>query len=255
MAATKTVTGFGWCVYSLGVMALGVACLAVGDFHPGQPVPQHVPYRTVLAYVAAAFMLVAGAAVAWRRTRAWGAAALGAYFALIVVVLMNGREWLAHYTGFLVYESLAIELAVAAGGLIVYAASAGIGAALASRLARLGRGAFGMCALVFGAAHFVCMDLTVPLVPAWLPPSPVFWACATGLGHIAAGVAILTGVQARLAAVLLTFMFASFTVLVHAPMLLADPRNHWVWNENAMNMALTGVAWVVADSLGRPRRQ
>ena len=48
------------------------------------------------------------------------------------------------------------------------------------------------------------MSLTVPLVPKWLPPSREFWAYATGIGHIAAGVAILTGVQARLAAVLLT---------------------------------------------------
>jgi uncharacterized membrane protein YphA (DoxX/SURF4 family) len=65
--------------------------------------------------------------------------------------------------------------------------------------------------------------------------------------------AILTGVQARLAAILLTVMFASFTPLVHIRMLLADPSNHWIWNENAVNLALTGAAWVVADSLARPR--
>jgi len=26
------------------------------------------------------------------------------------------------------------------------------------------------------------------------------------------------------------------------------------WSENALNLALIGVAWVVADSLARPRR-
>ena len=72
--------------------------------------------------------------------------------------------------------------------------------------------------------------------------------------HIAAGVAILTGVQARLAAILLTVMFASFSVLVHVPMVLATPSN-WVWNENAVNIALIGAAWVVADSLARSRRR
>jgi hypothetical protein len=36
-------------------------------------------------------------------------------------------------------------------------------------------------------------------------------------------------------------------------MLFADPANHYIWNENALNLALTGAAWVVADSL-RPRR-
>jgi hypothetical protein len=32
-------------------------------------------------------------------------------------------------------------------------------------------------------------------------------------------------------------------------MLLADPANIGVWTENAANLAFTGVAWVVADSL------
>ena len=91
---------FGWRVYGLGVMALGMVCLAWGDFDPGQPVPKDFPDRTALAYAAAAFMLVAGAAVEWRRTAAWGAAALTAYYALVVVILMNGRVVLAHYAEF-----------------------------------------------------------------------------------------------------------------------------------------------------------
>jgi uncharacterized membrane protein YphA (DoxX/SURF4 family) len=104
---------------------------------------------------------------------------------------------------------------------------------------------------LFGGAHFFYMNLTVPLVPKWLPPAQEFWAYATGVGHIAAGIAILTGVHARLAAILLTVMFASFTPLVHVPMLLADPSSQGNWSENALNLALTGVAWVVANSLAR----
>jgi uncharacterized membrane protein len=254
MTAAKTTTALGWRVYGLGVIALGMVCLAFGDFHPGQPVPKDFPARTALAYTVAAFMLLAGMAVEWRRTTAWAAAALAAYFSLIVVVLLNGRVLLAHITEYGPYESLAIELAIAAGGLIIYAATARIDAALASRLTRLAQVAFGVCALIFGGAHFVYMNLTAPLVPKWLPPSQEFWGYATGVAHIAAGVAILTNVQARLAAILLTIMFASFTPLVHLPMLLADPSNHWIWNENAVNLALIGAAWVIADSLGRPRR-
>jgi uncharacterized membrane protein YphA (DoxX/SURF4 family) len=98
------------------------------------------------------------------------------------------------------------------------------------------------------------MNLTAPLVPEWLPPGQDFWAYATGVAHVAAGIALLTGVQARLAAILLTTMFASFTPLVHLPMLVAHPSSHMNWSENALNLALVGAAWVVADSLSRPMR-
>jgi len=255
MTARKTTMAFGWRVYGVGVLALAVVCLALGDFLPGQPVPKGFPGRTVLAYIAGAFMLVAGAAVEWRRTAAWGAAALTAYYALIVVILMDGRVVLAHYAEFIAYSNVAEQLAIAAGGLIVYAATAGIDAALAARLTRLGQLALGVCALFFGGAHFFYMNLTAPLVPKWLPPTQLFWAYATGVAFIAAGVAILTDVQARLAAILLTAMLASFTLLVHGPMLVADPFNRNVWTENAVNLAIMGAAWVVADSLAPQRRR
>jgi uncharacterized membrane protein YphA (DoxX/SURF4 family) len=236
-------------------MALGLVSLAWGDFDPGQPVPKNFPDRTALAYAAAVFMFVAGAAIEWRRAAAWGAAALTAYYALVVVILMNGRLVLAHYAEFGSYSGAAEQLAIAAAGLIVYAASARIDAGRAARLTRLGQLAFGVCALLFGGAHFFYMNLTVPLVPTWLPPTQEFWAYATGVGQIAAGIAILTRVQARLAAILLTAMYVSFTLLVHAPMLLADPSSRMNWSENALNLALIGAAWVVADSLAAVRRR
>src|ERR1700724_4453066 len=50
MTAEKTTMAFGWRVYGLGVMALGMVCLAWGDFDLGQPVPKDFPDRTALAY-------------------------------------------------------------------------------------------------------------------------------------------------------------------------------------------------------------
>ena len=245
---------FGWRVYGLGIMALGMLCLAWRVFDPGQPVPKDFPYRTPLACAAAAFLFIAGAAVVWRRTTSRGAAALIAYYGIVVVILMYGRMLVVHHAEFLTYEALAIQVAIATGALMVYAASADIDAVLTARLTRLGQLVFALCAVVFGMAHFLYMDLTAPLVPEWLPPTQEFWACATGIAQIAAGLAILTGVRARLAAILLTAMYACSTLLVHGPMLLADPSNHYIWTENASNLTLIGVAWIVADSPTSPTR-
>jgi uncharacterized membrane protein YphA (DoxX/SURF4 family) len=93
-----------------------------------------------------------------------------------------------------------------------------------------------------------------------LPPSQEFWGYATGIFHIAGGLALVTGIQARLAAILLTIMYSSFTPLVHVPLVVADSSSHFNWSENALNLILTGIAWVVADSLSpkldlRPRAE
>jgi len=243
---------FGWRVYGLGVMSLGIASLIFGDFDPGQPVAEHFPARLALAYAAGAFMVLAAAAIEWRRTAPWGAAALTIYYTLFVVILMNGRLLLADYAIYVTYENIAMQLSIAAGALIVYAATAKLDAALAARLTRLGRLAFGVCALIFGGAHFAYLSYTAQMVPKWLPPTQVFWACATGVGFIAAGVAFLSGVQARLAAILLTAMLVSFGLLANGPILLADHANHFNWTESAVNLAVVGAAWVLADSLARP---
>jgi uncharacterized membrane protein len=242
---------FGWRVYGLGIVALAVVALALGNFDPGQPVPKALPYRAALAFAAGGFMLIAGAAVLWRRTVAWGAAALTAYYWLIVVLLLDGRSVVRNATQYLAYSNTAGQVAIATGALLVFAGHARIDPVLAARLTRVGQLVFGVCALLFGGAHFLYMNLTAPLVPKWLPPSQEFWGYATGVAHIAAGLAILSGIQARLAAILLTVMFAAFTPLVHLPMLLGDPTNPGILSENAANLVLTGVAWVVADSLAR----
>lgn len=240
----------GWRVFGAGVMMLGLVGLAFGDFLLGQPVPKDFPFRTTLAYAAAALIIAAGAALEWPRTTARAAVTLAAYYIVVVILLMNGRVLLAHFSEYGIYESMAEQVAIAAAALIVYANARS--ETPPRGLLRAGQVAFGICAIVFGGAHFAYMGMTAPLVPAWLPPSREFWAVLTGLAHIAAGVAIVLNVQARLASILLTLMYASFTPLVHLPLLMADPSRA-NWTENAINVVLTGAAWVVADSFARAR--
>ncbi|MGA7556360.1 MAG: hypothetical protein WBW54_21635 [Candidatus Acidiferrales bacterium] len=252
MTAKKTTMPFGWRFYGLGVLAIALASLVFREFDPGQPMPDKFPARAALACAAGALMVVAAAALEWRRTVAWGAAALTVYYALFVVVLMNGRLLFTDYAIYVTYENIAMQLAIAMAALIIFASTAGIDGAQAACLTRLGQLAFGVCALVFGGAHFVYMNMTAPMVPKWLPPSQVFWGYVTGVCFIAAGVAILTGVQARLAAILLTVMLASFGLLANLPILLGDHASHFNWTESAVNLAVVGAAWVLADSLARP---
>lgn len=244
---------FGTWVYGAGVAAIAAVNLALGTFDPMQPVPDSMPARTAFVYGASLLILLAGLGIIWRRTSAWSAAVVAAYFAVIVALLENGRVIVTHYAEYGAYFGIAEGMALASAGLVIFSQGGPIGPSPAHRLTRLGQLTFGLCALFFGGAHFVYPGPTAALVPHWLPPSPIFWAYATGVFHIVGGMAILTGFQARLAAYLLAIMYAAFTPLVHLPLLLGDPSNHFFWTENVLNIALVGVAWVAADSLAREK--
>ena len=236
-------------IYGLAAIVLGLVGLVWGDFAVvWQPVPNGVPGQTALGYAVAVPFLLAGLAIQWQRAAGPGVLALTVLYSLAVILLDVPRV-AAHPSVFVTWYGVAEPLALAAGGLVAYAYCGRIEPATAERLSKIGRLIFGTCLIVFGLAHLFYLAYTAKMVPAWLPPGQIFWAYATAAGHFAAGIAILSGIAARPAAMLLTAMFVVFGILVHAPTILVDPHAHFNWAENAINFALIASAWVIAASI------
>jgi hypothetical protein len=233
-------------VYGLAAIALGLIGLWWGDFASvWQPLPLDLAARKPLAYAAALLFLASGVAIQGRRTAKPASLVLAALYAVFVLGWV--RRVIALPQTFGTWLGVAEQSALVVGGIVSFAsADQTIGAA---RIARAGRLDFGICLVAFGIAHFLYVRETGAMVPAWLPPSPAFWARATGVAHAAAGLALLSGVLALPAARLAIAMFAGFGILVWLPQLVASPAAHMVWSGNGVNLALVGAVWVVADAI------
>jgi len=112
---------------------------------------------------------------------------------------------------------------------------------------RVARTLYGLSLIFFGAAHFIDVKDTLSLIPNWLP-GHLFWAYFTGCAFIAAGVATLTGLWARLAVTLSVLQLMLFLVLVWLPIVATGSKDPFQWSETILNVALLAGGWVVADS-------
>ncbi len=114
---------------------------------------------------------------------------------------------------------------------------------------------FGLCAVIFGVAHFTGPAAVASLVPHWMPFAGTFWAIFTGVGFVLSGVAIVTRWFGAPAARLLALMLAIFSAIVWVPQLFRFAHDQAAWGGNAYNLAAVAAALIVAAWLKVPRKR
>lgn len=248
MPYSRVLSNLGIHVYGFAAVAIGIIGLVWRDFSTvWQPVPADVPHRTALAYVVAVCLIAGGAAIQRRPTAQTGV------LLLTILYFMSALLWLPRVIGYPqmigTWLGFAEQFALVAAGVVGYASLAPPGAPWKVKTVRVSRLLFGLCVVVFALAHFLALKETAGMVPKWIPPGQRFWAIATGMAHLLAGIAILTGILAGTAARLFTAMLLGFGVLVWLPSLFGPGDAHVMWGGNAINLALAGAAWIISDSI------
>jgi uncharacterized membrane protein YphA (DoxX/SURF4 family) len=248
MPHSRVLSNFGIHVYGFAAVAIGIIGLVWRDFSTvWQPVPADVPHRTALACIAAVCLIAGGAATQWRPTAQFGV------MLLTILYFMSALLWLPRVIGFPrmigTWLGFAEQFALVAAGAVGYASLAAPGTPWKATMVRISRLLFGLCVVVFALAHFMALKETTGMVPKWIPPGQRFWAIATGLAHLLAGLAILTGILSGVASRLFTAMLLSFGILVWLPSLFGPADAHVMWGGNAINLALAGAAWIISDSI------
>jgi uncharacterized membrane protein len=236
-------------VFAAIMIAIGMVGLIKGDFTPvWDPIPQN---SHALAYLCSFISLATGIGLLWQRTAAAAARVLFASLLLWLLLLRVPNIILSPTFG--VFWPGFETAEMVAGSWVLYTWFAAnwdrqrLGFVTGKKGLRIARVLYGVAVIFFGFAHFFDLKDTVSLVPGWLPWH-VAWAYFTSGAFIAAGVAVLIGVYARLAAALSALQMGMFTLLVWVPVVAAGSKDAFQWSETFVSVALTAGGWVVADS-------
>jgi uncharacterized membrane protein YphA (DoxX/SURF4 family) len=226
--------------YALGAILLGAVGIWFHDFAmQWQPVPAGLPMRTAFAIVTGLLLILGGGEMLSGKFARAGAILLATIYGLWVLflhvpIIASKPSDLGAWNG------VAEIVLMTAGAIALYAGARGN-----RRLADAACLATGLCALVFGATHFKYAQFTATMVPGWVPGGRLFWAYATGVVHVAAGLALVSGIRARLGATVLAAMMAGFVLLVHVPRVSASPGEQLEWIMLGVALSLSGAAWLV----------
>src|SRR5574338_1466341 len=240
-------------IFAAMMIGVGLIGLVTGTF-AGMwgAAPETLPMRQALAYACAAVALASGVGLLWRGT-ATVASRLLLVCLVIWLIIFKGQFILRAPLQEVTYQSCGETAAIVAGVWVLDTRFAGdwdkrrLGFATGASGLRIARVLFGLALIAFGLSHFFYVQMTAPLVPAWLG-WPVAWAYFTGGAYLAAGAAILSNVSARLAAALTTLQMGLFTVLIWVPRAISGELTASQWGEFIVSCVLTASAWVVTES-------
>lgn len=250
-------------VFGIASVAAGILDLIWGEFEPAhQPLQawgNHIPGVTIFAYIAAVWLIAGGAAIVWRKSARFGAAALTILYGIFVAFPLPRFYTAPHFLGYRtavyigVLGSVCQEIILFVAAAIVWESLAR--GSLSQRAALVARWTFGLCSIVFGLAHLTAIETVVPMIPTWVPLGGAFWAVFTGIAFGLAGLGIISGVMDVLAARLLGLMLLVFSAVALARLIVASPHNHVAWGANAYNLTAVGAAWIVAEWLAARRQR
>lgn len=242
-------------LYALATIATGIVDIVWRQFEAShQPLKSlgHVPGEQALAIIAGLLLVAAGIALLWRRTARIGATVSAIFYIIFALFWVPRFFVIAHVTGFRIGVVVFViggaleQVLLAAPVSILFATTATHDSARQNKAKIAARWMLGLPPIFFGLGHLVSLQGYKPFVPHWVPFG-LFWIAFTGIAFLLAGSAIVTGIQAVLAARMLALMLLLFEFMVEIPPIFSHPHSQGAWGGALYNLTAIGVCWMFAE--------
>jgi len=208
---------------AIALVGWGIIHFLAGDFIVGRAPswPENIPGKIVVAYLSGALLIVCAAALVLPNLKTgWLVTCSG----ILILAWAGGRNlWIVlsnmDYGGVLTNFGKAITIG---SGLLFIANDQKRSLFTFSCIC------LGIFFLIGGIQHFIFIDFVKMLVPGWIPGA-VFWSYLAGIGLIASGIALITGIQRKLAAMIAAYMVFIWFLVLHVPRGFGETGNLNEW--------------------------
>jgi uncharacterized membrane protein len=250
--------------FAVALIGWGIIHFLVGDFIVGRAPawPENVPGKIVWAYASGLLLIVTAAAIIYSTrsieketvagrvgfpTRSIAGETMigrvGSLTGLLILIWAGGRN-LIHVVPNLDYgfmlTNLGKSITIGSGVLLM---SIGDKKKWVFTFACI---CIGIFFLIGGIQHFIFIDFVKTLVPRWIP-GDVFWSYVAAVGLIASGIALVTGVLRKLAALIASWMVFVWFLILHIPRGFGETAsyNEWIaiFESLAVSAILATIYW------------
>lgn len=196
---------------AVALIGWGIMHFMIGDFITGRAPswPEGLPGKFVWAYASGVLLIVSAfVIIVPNRKTQFTVACTG----LLILAWAGARNLFALLTTLdygIVLTNFGKSITIGSGILLIAFGSKRSIFTFASIC-------IGIFFLASGIQHFLFIEFVKTLVPRWIPGDE-FWSYVAGVGLAATGIALITGIQRKLATLIGCYMVFIWFVILHVP--------------------------------------
>jgi uncharacterized membrane protein len=234
-------------LFAIALAGWGIIHFLLGDFAAGRAPswPDGVPGKMIWAYVSGIILIVAAISILSNQKTRLTVACAG-----VMILLWAGGRNLFDLLSTLDYGTTLTKTGKAltfGGACLMIALNKRYSFIIACVC-------IGLFFTASGIQYFIFIDFVKTLVPRWIP-GDVFWSYVAGVGLIAIGVSLITGIKRELASFIGSWMVFIWFLVLHVPRGFGETQsfNEWIaiFEALAVSAILAIIYWKEKSPVSR----